>query len=321
MTDAPVLVVTALGDVTADLVLEELYGRGVPAVRLDPSADFPQAANMSTRITQGALTGEVSTSTRRLDLSSVRSVYWRRPTPFSSPQDAGTPEQRFAVEQSRRGYMGVLHALPGALYVNHPARNREAENKVLQLATAARLGFTVPDTLMTDVPADAAKFTAEHETVIYKPVHRVHLAGEDGRNRTVWVRTVHADELDDSIALCPHLFQACVPKVADIRLAMVGGEAFASRIDTAGDHLDWRQDQSLITCSPVSVPAPVHEAARAFLRTFGLRFGAFDFALDAEDRWWFLECNANGQWAFVDEATTRAIAGALAGILQKGDTA
>ncbi|MFI6347585.1 hypothetical protein [Streptomyces sp. NPDC050560] len=112
-----------------------------------------------------------------------------------------------------------------------------------------------------------------------------------------------------------------MPKVADVRLAMVGGEAFASRIDIDGDHLDWRQDQGLITCSPVSVPGPVRDAARAFLHAFGLHFGAFDFALDAAARWWFLECNPNGQWAFVDEGTTRAIANALADILRKGDTA
>ncbi|MFF2851492.1 hypothetical protein ACFVT5_34945 [Streptomyces sp. NPDC058001] len=217
--------------------------------------------------------------------------------------------------------MGVLHAIPRALYVNHPARNRDADNKVLQLATAARLGFTLPDTLITDVPADAVKFAAEHGTVIYKPVHRVHLACEDGRNRTVWVRTVQADQLDNSIALCPHLFQACVPKVADIRLAAVGDEAFATRIDTDGDHLDWRQDQSLITCSPLPVPCSVREAVRAFLHAFGLSFGAFDFALDSSGRWWFLECNPNGQWAFVDEPTARAIASTLADTLQKGDTA
>ncbi|GGY27773.1 ATP-grasp ribosomal peptide maturase [Streptomyces xanthochromogenes] len=320
MTETPVLVVTALGDITADLVLAELYGRGVPAVRLDPSADFPSAATMSARVGRGAFTGEVTTSSRTLDLSAVRSVYWRRPTPFINPQSAETPAQRFGVEQSRRGYMGVLTALPGARYVNHPGRNQEAENKALQLATAARLGFEVPDTLITNVPADAVKFATDHGKVIYKPVHRVHLSGEDGRNRTVWVRAVHADELDDSIALCPHLFQACVPKVADIRLAAVGEEVFASRIDTDGDHLDWRQDQSLITCSPVPVPCSVRETVRAFLHAFGLTYGAFDFALDASGRWWFLECNPNGQWAFVDEATTGAIASALADILQKGET-
>ncbi|MEU0086879.1 ATP-grasp ribosomal peptide maturase [Streptomyces sp. NPDC006274] len=318
MTHAPVLVVTALGDITADLVMGELYGRGVPAVRLDPAADFPNTAAMSARIERGTFTGNLTTSTRHIDLSGVRSVYWRRPSPFSDPRAAETPERRFGLEQSRRGYTGTLTALPGALHVNHPARNRDAENKALQLATAARLGFTLPDTLITNVPADARRFAADHGPVIYKPVHRVHLACADGRNRTVWVRAVQADEFDDSIALCPHLFQACVPKIADIRLAAVGNHTFATRIDTDGDHLDWRQDQSLITCSPIPVPCSVRKAVHAFLHAFGLSFGAFDFALDSDGRWWFLECNPNGQWAFVDEPTTRAIASALADTLQKG---
>ncbi|MFC5214329.1 ATP-grasp ribosomal peptide maturase [Streptomyces coerulescens] len=321
MTDAPVLVVTALGDVTADLVLDELHGRDVPAVRLDPGADFPDTANMSIRIEADTFTGELTTSTRHLNLSGVRSVYWRRPTPFGAPRNAVSPEQRFAAEQSRHGYTGALTGLPGALYVNHPSRNRDAENKSRQLITAARLGFAVPDTLITSVPADARKFASDHGSVIYKPVHRVHLACEDGRNRTVWVRTVGADELDDSIALCPHLFQACIPKIADVRLAAIGDKVFASRIDIDGDHLDWRQDQSLISCSPIAVPPPVREAVRAFLHAFGLTFGAFDFALDADGRWWFLECNPNGQWAFVDEPTTLAITSALADMLQKGITA
>ena len=57
---------------------------------------------------------------------------------------------------------------------------------------------------------------------------------------------------------------------------------------------------------------------RAYLHAFGLTYGAFDFALAPDGRWWFLECNPAGQWAFVDEDTTRAIANALADTLQKG---
>ncbi|MFE7133657.1 ATP-grasp ribosomal peptide maturase [Streptomyces sp. NPDC057638] len=321
MADSPVLVVTALGDVTADLVLDELYGRGVPAVRLDPASDFPETAQVSSRIGGFGPTGTLITATRHLELSSVRSVYWRRPTPYGDPRTAESPGQRFAVEQSRTGYTGVLLALSGVLHVNHPTRNRAADSKPVQLATASRLGLAVPETLITNSPDDARMFAAEHQSVIYKPIHGVHLAGEDGRNRTVWTERVSADEIDDSITLCPHLFQACVPKVADIRLAAVGNRSFATRIDTDGAHLDWRYDQRLITCSPLSVPPGIHEAVRSYLDAFGLVFGAFDFALDRDGRWWFLECNPNGQWAFVDQPTTEAITTALADTLQKGTTA
>ncbi|MFF0446488.1 ATP-grasp ribosomal peptide maturase [Streptomyces sp. NPDC004609] len=321
MTDSPpVLVITSLGDVTADLVLNELYGRGVPAVRLDPAADFPGPARVSARIGGAGLTGELTTATRHLDLSAVRSVYWRRPTPYADPRQAETPGQRFAVEQSRVGYTGILTALPGALHVNDPLRNRAADHKPAQLTTAARLGLAVPETLITNVPEDARKFVADQGRVIYKPVRGVHLRGEDGRNRTIWTSLVQADEIDDSVALCPHLFQVCVPKTADIRLAAVGNRMFASRIDTDGDHVDWRYDQGLITCSPIPVPRTIRDAVQSYLHAFGLLFGAFDFALDGDGRWWFLECNPNGQWAFVDDPTTQAIASALADTLLKGST-
>ncbi|MFJ9434121.1 ATP-grasp ribosomal peptide maturase [Streptomyces sp. NPDC101490] len=318
MPDAPVLVITALGDVTADLVLRELYDRGVPVVRLDPAVDLRGGARMSARVGADGLTGILATSTRRIDLAAVRSVYWRRPTPYGDSQRTVTAEQRFGIEQSRAGYTGILTTLPGALHLNHPLRNRAAEHKTSQLATAVHVGFTVPDSLVTNSLEEAKGFAHEHKRVIYKPVHGVHLPGTDGRNMTIWVHTVEADELGPSIALCPHLFQACVPKTADIRVAAVGDELFATRIDNEGDHLDWRRDQRHIKCSPIAVPDAVRTAVRSYLHAFGLTFGAFDFALDADGRWWFLECNPNGQWAFVDDATSRAIARTLADTLRKG---
>ncbi|MGW0538471.1 hypothetical protein [Streptomyces sp. NPDC003032] len=56
MTEPPVLVVTSLGDATADLVLGELHARDAPVVRLDPGTDFdadaprPTAAPVSARV-------------------------------------------------------------------------------------------------------------------------------------------------------------------------------------------------------------------------------------------------------------------------------
>ncbi|MEU2507956.1 ATP-grasp ribosomal peptide maturase [Streptomyces sp. NPDC007863] len=318
MDRSPVLVITALGDITADLVVGELHERGVPVVRLDPATDFPEPARLTVRFGAGGFAGELTTATRGLDLVKVRSVYWRRPAPYGDPRQAESPERRFGIEEARAGYTGVLTALPGVLHLNHPLRNRAAGSKPVQLATAGRLGFLVAPTLITNRVEDARAFARGHGRVVYKPLHGVHLPGADGRNRTVWVSPVHADELDDSVALCPHLFQVRVPKVADIRLAAVADDLFATRIDTDGDHVDWRQDQRLVRCSPISVPDVVVDAVRTYLRTFGLVFGAFDFALDSEGRWWFLECNPNGQWAFVGEETNRAIAGALADVLQKG---
>lgn len=53
-----------------------------------------------------------------------------------------------------------------------------------------------------------------------------------------------------------------------------------------------------------------------YLRRFGLVFGCFDFAVDDQDCWHWIECNPNGQWGFLPDA--EAIADAFARVLQAG---
>ncbi len=48
-------------------------------------------------------------------------------------------------------------------------------------------------------------------------------------------------------------------------------------------------------------------------------FGAFDFALDANDVLVFLECNPNGQWAWLEEEHAGLpMTAALADLLARG---
>ncbi|MEU5978535.1 ATP-grasp ribosomal peptide maturase, partial [Streptomyces sp. NPDC047315] len=203
------------------------------------------------------------------------------------------------------------------LYVNHPQRNAAAEFKPRQIAEAARAGLLVPATLITNDSDAARAFAKEHGSVVYKPLRSTTYI-EDGEHRTIWVRKVDPEEIGDGVAACPHLFQEAVDKVADIRVAVVGDRMFASRVTIHGDHLDWRWDYDRIAFAPVEVPDSVRYGIRRFMSALGLVFGAFDFGLDHDGRWWMYEINPNGQWAFVDLPTRTAIAAALADVLEKG---
>ncbi|MET8539943.1 ATP-grasp ribosomal peptide maturase [Kitasatospora sp. NPDC004799] len=310
-----VLVLTNVSDVTADAVLRLLAERRVPVVRLDPGTDLHAGASLTAAYRTGSQRGTLRTSSRELDLTAVRSVWVRRPSPYQGPPHLDGQERRFAASQAFWGTGGVLASLPGAHYVNHPWHNRAAEHKPAQLATAQRCGFHVPDTLITDNADEAREFTARQaDGAVYKPVWNTPYS-VSGHAQAVWVREVRDHEITEAVTACPHMFQARVPKAFDTRLTAVGGRLFAARIDSP--ELDWRHRQDRMRCSPIDVPTPVAESVARYLAAFQLTFGAFDFAVTTEGTWYFLECNPNGQWAWQPTGITNGIALAIADQLER----
>ncbi|NJQ01198.1 ATP-grasp ribosomal peptide maturase [Streptomyces zingiberis] len=308
----PVLVVTNLDDPTTDLVIDELHGRGVPVVRFD-SGDFPTTLSIAARITSSGLRGDLSTPTRSADLSCIRSLYYRRPSGFTFPHlDEQTA--RFSVTQARYGLGGVVASLPGCLYVNHPHRIGDAEFKPSGLITAAAVGFRTPPTLITSSPTAARDFIETHGQVIYKPLSTP-LFRIDGVSCTVELREVTAEEIDDTVAGTAHLFQQRVDKSADVRVTVMGHQVFGVRIES--DLLDWRTDYTQLRYSVVRTPPGLHESLHAYLDHFRLVFGAFDFAVDRQGRWWFLECNPSGQWAWLEPETGLPMVAAMADLLER----
>lgn len=151
--------------------------------------------------------------------------------------------------------------------------------------------------------------------MIFKPLS-VPLYLVDGEAQTVLVDQVDTGEIDDSVAGTMHLFQARVDKVADVRVTVIGSRAFAVRIHSG--LLDWRTDYRTHTYTPVETPPDVERALFAYLRHFGLVFGAFDFTLSTGGEWTFIECNPSGQWAWMEPPTGLPMTAALADLLERG---
>ncbi|GAA2542692.1 ATP-grasp ribosomal peptide maturase [Streptomyces levis] len=307
----PVLVITSLHDPTADVVIRELHAREVPVVRLD-SGDFPSSLAMEAEITEHGLRGRVLTSSRIPDLESVRALYYRRPTGFAFPH-LDEQDARFAITQARYGLGGVLASLPGCLYVNHPHRIGDAEFKPAGLMAAIEAGFLVPPTLITSSPTAARSFCEAHGPVIYKPLHNPAYR-VDGVSSVVEIAEVSATDIDDGVAGTAHLFQKRVHKIADVRVTVIGCKVFCVRIDSG--LLDWRTDYSELTYAPVEAPPGILPAIHRYMSHFLLSFGAFDFAVDHESRWWFLECNPSGQWYWLESETGLPMCATLADLLE-----
>jgi ATP-grasp ribosomal peptide maturase len=315
VADRPVAVVTAVDDLTADLVIGELNRRGVPVVRFDP-ADLGRGLTFTAHLggDLSDLAGSLRTRSRQVELEAIRAVYWRRPAwpDFAHllPEDA-----RWAAAQVRHGLGGVMHGLPDCLYVNHPLANHRADFKPLQLTAARRVGFTTPATVISNSLDDPKEFIAAHDPVVHKalrwtPYHR------DGVGFTTWTEPVEVCDVDASIQAAPVLMQSRVDKIADVRVTMVGDHVFAVRIDSG--LLDWRTDYDALSYRVIDLPAPTERALAAYLEHFGLVFGCFDFCLRHDGSLVFMECNPNGQWGWIEDETSLPITAVFAELLQRG---
>ena len=318
MPDAgTVLVLAGRFDPTVDLAVDELNRRAVPVFRADV-AEFPVRLVLTASLTNGGWHGTLSNARRLLHLESVRSVYCRRPTRPKFP-DGMSPEAREVAErEARLGFGGLLTALP-CRWLSPPGKAADAEYKPLQLRIAVESGLRVPQTLITNDPAAAKSFMgAVDGKVIYKPFYPVRGIVE-GRTNAVYTSIVAPDELPHAdITTTAHLFQKFLPKEYEVRLTAVGGRLFAAEIHANSEmgRVDWRSDYTSHTYRVCEPPADVAAGVQRMLAYLGLPYGAFDFAVDADGNWWFLEVNPSGQYGFVEVATGLPITTAIADYLE-----
>jgi glutathione synthase/RimK-type ligase-like ATP-grasp enzyme len=171
--------------------------------------------------------------------------------------------------------------------------------------------------VITNDPAGAQRFLGEVGRAIYKPFGGSGVYDTDGV-RQVYATLVGPGDCDEeSIARTMHLFQEWIPKAYEVRLTVVDTQLFAARIDAASDaaHVDWRSDYDNLSYAVVDVPDDVVRGVRSLMQRLGLRFGALDFVVSPDETWHFLEINANGQWAWIEDETGLPIAAALAAAL------
>jgi ATP-grasp ribosomal peptide maturase len=311
--DGPVLVLTCADDPTSDVVVNELNDRGIPVFRCDPADVLTGRLEVSAEFGVNAERRLLHTETRTVDLCSVRSVYYRRPSSYAAPTAMSEHDGRFAREQAKHGMAGIIAGVRGR-WVNHIWRTLEAEFKPTQLQAAHATGFVLPPTIITNRVDDARTFAKEHGTIVYKPLQNVDLVGPSGKAAAIWVDDVAPDDLDDSLGRTLHLFQRRVDKVADVRVTVIGNETFSVRIDSP--HLDWRRDYDQVSYTAIDTPEDVVRRCRQYLDGFGLLFGAFDFGIAHDGSWVWYECNTAGQWHWLELETGLPMTAALADLLE-----
>lgn len=309
-----VLVLTSWFDVTADHVVQVLNGRSVPVFRCD-MADFPARLTVRAALGGGQWAGQLRLGKCRIvDLSEITGIWWRRPGACLFPEAMHPRVRDWAMTEARIGLGGLLAAQRA--WLNHPHASAAAEYKPLQLAVAAECGLSVPRTLITNGPEDAAAFCREVGDVVYKPFgpNAVTATGDPALIYTSPVTAAEASDLSVAATAC--MFQERIDVDHAVRAVVIDGRVLAGAIyaSSPAARMDWRADYDALTYRPIELPAKAAAQICELVRRLGLRFGALDLLAGRDGTLWFLEINPNGQWAWIDHLAgpvAEAIADAL----------
>ncbi|MCA9154848.1 MAG: hypothetical protein KDA59_18795 [Planctomycetales bacterium] len=296
-----ILILGDRDDEHAAAVLSRLKASDFDAELWD-SRDFPADMTISFDPLSGQ--GALGLPTgRSLLFEQIQSVYWRT---YDGVEvvDLPNPEQTWlAMNDSRSLFESLFLRLP-ARWVNGWEAYRLHQTKPAQLAMVAEQGIRVPDTRLTNCPAEVHDFVAHHSRVIFKPVQ----GGAHARRLTEEHVT---DEHLRYLQLAPITLQEEIVGT-NIRAFVAGERVLACEINT--NEVDFRDDEAP-ELKPHVLSSAMIERCQAIARTLQLLWTGIDFRRTPAGDYVFLEANPSPMFLGFEEATGLPLMDSLVEVL------
>jgi glutathione synthase/RimK-type ligase-like ATP-grasp enzyme len=220
--------------------------------------------------------------------------------------------------ESAATIFGLLK-VAGKPVLNDRDRSRPAGLKLWQLHLAKTLGLPVLETIVTTSTESCLRFIKNFDNVVNKNLGTAQILRTDSEKQVVFqanrVKDSDFHSFDDVLD-APVCLQREPNKVADIRIVVAGTECFAFRIvpTITPRHSDWRTYYGRVASSDgVEIPHDIRTALFSYMQHEELFSGVFDFIEDSNGNWWFLECNPEGQWYWLELETGVQLSNAFAG--------
>ena len=236
-------------------------------------------------------------------------VWVRRPAQSALNPNAAPEDKKFAAGEYRwffHSVMYLLETLP-VHCVNKYTASRFINNKSVQILIARACGMNVPETLMANSPEAVREYFQQNTSRTICKAFFPHVWQKEPRSSIAVTETFELTRemlpADEVLTYAPAIYQEMVVKQFDVRMVLLGQAVYSYALHNPKGALDWRQDagQGLVRVEPIVTPPDVEAHVLAFASRSGIAYGSFDFAVDAQGKWWFLEVNEGGQFLWLDE--------------------
>lgn len=309
MNKINVLVLSDSEDFTSDLVCIDLYKRGIKYLRFN--RDQINDLNIHWHVS-GTLSIQGTFGDYQIDEKHLKSIYYRAPIylreTFSKTGDLETQIKR----SQTMAFFRNLEYFDKALWVNRPSKTFVAESKIIQLKKAKEIGFNIPETTITNMN----KTSLPYNMLIAKSIDTA-LFDFDSHEAFSYANIITKNDLSRyNNANAPFFIQQYIENKLDLRITTIGDKLFACKITTNDNGVegDWRLRKNDVSFVPYDLPQDINKKCLDIVKSFGLSYAGIDLIF-SRNKYFFVELNPTGEWAWLQDSCGFDIAGEICNVL------
>ncbi|WP_295219570.1 hypothetical protein [Ruminococcus sp.] len=279
-----ILIITCSYDKTIDYIIEKnKYRANFFRFNVDLFADYG--------ITISNSYWEISYRNNTINSNTTLSIYYRKPT-FPDTSDFA-PEYRRIINSDILAIIdGLANSFSGVV-LTKPYLLRQAENKIFQLIYAKSHSILMPKSFI----GNNDYWKCINDQRIIKPISVGKIETSSGI-AIIQTNLMHENDSYDSPELTPVYIQEYIKKSFEVRITVVDDDFFAVKI-VSDNMIDWRAGNNN-QYEIIDIPIEIKKCIKMMMKDFQLRFGAIDYIVDVDGKWYFLEINPNGQWQWLE---------------------
>lgn len=247
----------------------------------------------------------------RWDLAAPRRGWIRRLAPSDWRRDAAPSSHAGVVRASWAALLVGTIELSSVEWLTPLMSMWRAENKLVQLAAAARLGIDTPRTCIVSSTHSLPEWAGSE--IVVKPLGPATYAADHGQARVVHAELLprDADELN-LLGAAPFLVQEPIDAHVHLRVVTLNDKTWICGIG-APPEFDWRRNAAAHKAfRKVEGFERVGEAAKSLAQMLVVGYSSQDWVVTPEGACYFLDLNPGGQWLFLPDEISAEVSAAIA---------
>ena len=318
-----ILILSDKNDVHADVVVKGLVAASEAFFRLN----LDVGSLLKTQVNFKSGCWEISQNDRLINLSQISCIWNRRTFVELSLEESAdqTADFRIWKNEWNKYLVGFYSALNSRQWLNPWRLNFIAENKYLQMEIAKRIGFNIPELIVSNRKTDLESFLKKHPDAVLKLMHQDVYKTKTNEFKSFFVNKITLKNLEKfkENNENPIVLQQYIEKAFEVRYTAIGTEHYVCRIDSQNSEkskVDWRRyDLPNTPYTRIVAPEIIRNQVNALLTESGLIYGALDFIVTPDNKWYFLEINPMGQFLWVEDLSGLKISDEIVSWLSKNN--